>query len=218
MHDKSSKQQSALAAACALAFGVFSAVAGAQAVQSDEKSLLMDSQGRPVMSGHGLCWHSAFGPAPAWNAACHDPLPAPRAAAVSPAAAPALTESARFDADVLFDSGKSDLRPAGREGLDAFIGKIAGLEGESIIAVGHADRMGSTASNQALSEARVATVKAYLVANGVAAERVQTSGAGETRPATFEGDCKEANNAANVACMQADRVVTIEVSSSRIAR
>jgi outer membrane protein OmpA-like peptidoglycan-associated protein len=142
MQNKFSKQHAALTLACALAFGVFSSAAGAQAMDINEKSLLMDSQGQPVRSGDGKCIHSAFGPPPAWNAACHDALPAaPAAMARDPlpvAAAPVVpvepeapvvvaTESVTFEADVLFDLGKSELLPEGRDKLDAFVGKLQGL-------------------------------------------------------------------------------------------
>jgi OOP family OmpA-OmpF porin len=89
---------------------------------------------------------------------------------------------------------------------------------QSVMAIGYADRMGSDTSNQILSEQRVANVKSYLVSRGVAANRVQTSAWGETRPSTFAAECKDANNATNVACMQADRHVFIEISGSRIAK
>jgi OmpA-OmpF porin, OOP family len=127
-------------------------------------------------------------------------------------------EKVVFDANVLFDSNKSALRPAGRATLDEFVGRIHGLESRSIVAIGYADRMGSHDSNQALSERRVDAVKAYLVGKGIKAERVQTSGRGETRPTTFAGKCKDANTAKNVACMQPDRHVFIEVSGTRIAK
>jgi OOP family OmpA-OmpF porin len=237
MRNRFSKQQAALTIACALAFGVFPSAASAQAMDINEKSLLMDSQGQPVRSADGKCVHSAFGPQPAWNAACHDPLPvAPLAQYVAPAAAPAavapdpvpapvaaapvvvVTENVTFDADVLFGSGKSDLRPAGRESLDAFIGKFQGLESQSIVAIGHADRMGSEASNQELSESRVDTVKSYLVSQGMSTDSIQTSAVGETQPTTATADCKEAKNQANIACLQADRRVMIEISGSRTAQ
>lgn len=239
MKNRFSKRQAAVTLACALAFGAFPLAAGAQAMDINEKSLLMDSQGQPVRSGDGKCVHSAFGPAPAWNAACHDPLPvAPTSQYVAPAAAPAavapapdpapvaaapvapvvMTENVTFDADVLFDSGKSELRPAGRESLDAFIGKYADLESKSIVAIGHADRMGSEESNQALSEERVSTVKSYLVSKGMSADRIQTSAMGETQPSAETVDCKDANNKANIACLQPDRRVMIEISGSRTAR
>lgn len=233
MQNTFSKQHAALAIACTLAFGLFSAAANAQAMNPDEKALVVDSRSGPVKSGDGSCVHSGFGPAPAWNAACHDPLPVPVAQAVAPAPAPVaaaaavvevlpepavVTENVKFDADVMFDSGRAELRPASRDALDAFIGKLQGLDSQPVIAVGHADRMGSETANQTLSEARVSTVKSYLVSKGLAADQIQTSAVGETQPSAATGDCKDARNAANIACLQADRHVVIEVSGSRILK
>jgi len=232
MRTTSTQKQAALAVACALAFSVFSATAFAQVIENSDKTLLLDSRGGPVTSNN-LCWHTPYGPAPMWIAGCHADVPAPVAAYVAPAAEPVampapvvvaaaaplpVYEKVAFDANVLFDSDKSALRPAGRDELDEFIRKIHGLDSQSILAIGYADRMCSHASNQSLSEDRVKTVKAYLVSKGVAEHRVDTSGRGETRPTTYLEECKDANNAKNVACMQPDRHVFIEVSGTRLVK
>jgi OOP family OmpA-OmpF porin len=230
-------KKQALAVACTVALGVFSTTLNAQARDINEKALLVDSRGAPVMSGAGLCWHTGFGPAPSWTSGCHAPVPAPVALYVAPAAQPVAAPAPRpapvvvaaaaplpvyekvsFDANVLFDSDKSALRPAGRDKLDRFVSDIRGLEARSVLAVGYADRMGTGSSNQILSEDRVKTVKAYLVSKGVAADRIQTSARGETQPTTDLADCKDANTPTNVACMQPDRHVFIEISGSRIVK
>lgn len=231
-------KQAALAVVCALAFSIFSSTSNAQSRDDNEKALLLDTRGAAVLSGTGLCWHTAYGPAPAWTSGCHAEVPAPVAQYVAPAAQPVaepvaapaprpapvaaaplpVYEKVAFDANVLFDSNKSELRSAGRATLDAFIEKIGGLESHSVMAIGYADRMGPGGSNQLLSEQRVNIVKAYLVSKGVAADRVQTRAWGETRPSTLASECKDANNAKNVACMQADRHVFIEISGSRIVK
>lgn len=221
-------KQTTLALACALALGVFSASLYAQDRNPNETALLLDTRGAPVMNATELCWHTAYGPPPAWTAGCHPqakvlaqyvaPVAAPVAVPVAAAAPLPIYEKAAFDASVLFDSDKSALRPAGRDTLDAFLRDIRGLDSQSIVAVGYADRMGSDAANQVLSEERVDAVKTYLVDRGVAADRVQTRAVGETRPGTPAGDCKSADKASNVACMQADRRVLIEVSGMRLAK
>jgi OOP family OmpA-OmpF porin len=216
-------KQSVLAIGCAVALGAFSAV---NAQDINENGLVKDSSGGQVMSGFGLCVHSGFGPAPAWTAGCHPPVATPVAqyvgkpipAPVTVAAPLAVYERVAFDANVLFDSNKSNLRPAGRDSLDSFVGKIRGLEAQSVMAIGYADRMGSDASNQILSQERVDTVKAYLVSQGVAANRIDTSARGEREPTTWATQCKDANNAKNVACMQPDRHVFIEISGSRLVK
>jgi OOP family OmpA-OmpF porin len=233
MKNAFTRKEVALALACALALGILSETAIAQARDINEHALLLDSRGAPVMSGFGLCVHTGFGPAPQWTRGCHAEAPAPVAqyvATVTPAAprpqpvvvaaaAPVpIYEKVAVDANVLFDSDKSALRPAGLDTLDEFVARMHGLDSQSIVAIGYADRMGSHDSNQVLSQQRVDAVKAYLVGKGIKAERVQTSAMGETKPNTSAGKCKDANNATNVACMQPDRHVFIQVSGTRIAK
>jgi OOP family OmpA-OmpF porin len=230
MRNSFTRKHTALAVACALALGVLSATANAQLLdisKNDRNALLVDSRGAAVMNGFGECWHLGYGPAPSWTAGCGGVAPVAVAQYVAPAPAPApvvkaavaplpVYERVAFDANVLFDSDKFALRPAGRDTLDQFVGKLRGLDSQSIIAIGYADRMGTHADNQVLSQNRVDAVKAYLVSKGIASNRVQTSAKGETQPTTSAGDCKDANNPTNVACMQPDRHVSIEISGNRI--
>jgi OOP family OmpA-OmpF porin len=233
MRSTFTKIPATLAIACAVALGVFTATANAQVRDINETALLLDTRGAPVMSPDGLCWHTGYGPAPLWTPGCHAERPAAVAQYVAPVAAPAPTpapvvlaaaaplpvyEKVAFDANVLFDSNKSVLRPADRDMLDAFVSKMSGLESQSVMAIGYADRMGTDASNQILSEKRAGAVKSYLVSKGVPADRVKTSAWGETRPSTAAAECKDANNAKNVACMQPDRHVSIEISGTRLAK
>ena len=44
------------------------------------------------------------------------------------------------------------------------------------------------------------------------------SGREETRPTTLASECADANNAKNVACLQPDRHVFIEISGTRLAQ
>jgi len=227
MRTEFSMKQLGLAAACALALGVLSGTAAAQ--QPDEKTIVTDTSGSPVKSSSGECVHSAFGPRPLWTWGCHPYVP--MALYVAPASTPAATppvvmaaaplavyEKVVFDANILFDSDQAVLRPSGQAKLDQFVDKIHGLDTQSIVAVGYADRMGTDVSNQTLSRARVDTVRTYLVTKGVAWDRVQTSAKGESQPTTYAGECKDANNAKNVACMQPDRHVFIEVSGTRLVK
>ena len=69
------RKQTRLAIACALALGT--TIAGAQ-VSRDEKPLVTDARGAPVMSGFGLCVRSSFGPAPQWTSGCQCPRAAVR--------------------------------------------------------------------------------------------------------------------------------------------
>ena len=229
MRNASVMKQTRLAFACAIALGAFSSAAIAQ--PSLENGVVTDLSGTPAMNSAGECWHSGSSPVPQSTRGCRPEaraqVPAPVAQAAAPAAtaavapvaaAPVAWEHVAFDANVMFESGQSALRQSGRDTLDRFVDQLPGLDTQNIFAIGYADRMGTDAANQALSEQRVDAVRAYLVAKGIAPERLQTSAKGETRPTTYANECEDANNEKNVACMQPDRHVFIEVSGSRIAK
>jgi OOP family OmpA-OmpF porin len=84
-----------------------------------------------------------------------------------------------------------------------------------IRAVGHADRLGSEAYNQILSEDRAEAVKAYLVGKGIEPDRVRTEGRGATQPATKPGECAGGRSEKLIACLQPDRRVGIETAGTR---
>lgn len=86
-------------------------------------------------------------------------------------------------AGALFDTNKAELKPAGRMQLDELVNKLKSVSAiEQIDVVGHTDSRGSEKYNQALSERRADAVKAYLVEQGVAANKITSSGRGETDP------------------------------------
>ncbi|MDP1909408.1 MAG: OmpA family protein, partial [Hyphomicrobium sp.] len=104
------------------------------------------------------------------------------------------------------------------DALDSFVGKLKDISPETVMTIGHADRIGTDGYNQRLSEQRVGTVKAYMVSKGVEANRIYTEGKGETQPVTKAGDCAGPKSAKIIACLQPDRRVEIEVIGTRIAR
>jgi OOP family OmpA-OmpF porin len=153
------------------------------------------------------------------------PAPAPAPAPtqeVKPAPKPApkpVAEKVTFAADVLFDFDKSVIKPEGKSKLDDLSAKIKGVNLEVVIAIGHADRVGTEPYNQRLSVRRAEAVKAYLVSKAVEPNRVYTEGKGEKQPVT--GDkCRKmgAENGRNkklVDCLAPDRRVEIEVIGTR---
>ena len=142
--------------------------------------------------------------APAPVATPAAPAPAPTPAPVVPVA-PA-TEKVSFAADAFFDFDKATLKPEGKAKLDDLTDKVKGITLEVIIAVGHADSVGSDAYNQKLSEKRAQAVKDYLTSKGTDASRVYVEGKGEKQPVA---DNKTADGRAK------NRRVEIEVVGTR---
>ena len=105
-----------------------------------------------------------------------------------------MAEKVTFAADVLFDFDKAVIKPEGKSKLDDISNKTKGVNLEVVIAIGHADSVGSDAYNQRLSVRRAESVKAYLVSKGLEANRVYTEGKGEKQPVadnkTAEGRAK----------------------------
>jgi OOP family OmpA-OmpF porin len=134
--------------------------------------------------------------------------------ALSSAAAPAI-EKVVLDADALFDFDKAELSPAGRAALDDFVVKLGTITPGMIRLVGHADRQGSNAYNQILSEDRAEEVKDYLVGKGIDPNRVRAEGKGASQPVTKAGACDGGTSAKVIACRQPDRRVVIEVAGTR---
>jgi OOP family OmpA-OmpF porin len=145
-----------------------------------------------------------------------EPAPKSRAVAAAPAAAPKpAAQKVTLAADALFDFNKADLRAEGKAKLDKLAGDIKGIKLEVIIAVGHADRFGTDAYNQKLSEKRAESVKAYLVSKGIEPNRVYTEGKGEKQPITKADQCKGPKSKKVIDCLQPDRRVEIEVIGTK---
>lgn len=84
--------------------------------------------------------------------------------------------------DVLFDTGKSTLRPGAREKLAKVSGVILGHPGLRLEVEGHTDSVGGDAYNQRLSEQRAAAVRDFLVHENISAASITTKGFGKTQP------------------------------------
>ena len=159
-------------------------------------------------------------PAPAPEPKPAPPPPAPTPAPEAPKPKPKpVAEKVTFASDVLFDFDKAVVKPEGKSKLDDLTNKIKGINLEVIIAIGHADTIGSAAYNQRLSLRRAEAIKAYLISRGIEANRVYTEGKGEAQPVTA-GKCKNMgrehrSNQKLVACLQPDRRTEIEVIGTR---
>ena len=85
-------------------------------------------------------------------------------------------------ADVLFDTGKYDLRPEARERLARLSGIVLAHPGLNLEVEGHTDSTGGDELNQKLSEQRAGTTREYLVQQGLANGSITAKGYGKTMP------------------------------------
>jgi len=84
--------------------------------------------------------------------------------------------------DVLFDFGRSELKPGAKEKLAKISGILISHPGLTLEVDGHTDSVGSDEVNMKLSEQRADTVRAYLVSQGVAPDTITAHGFGKEQP------------------------------------
>lgn len=82
-----------------------------------------------------------------------------------------------------FDTAKSDIRAADREELSMLGAAMTQYPNSRIQIVGYADARGNASANETLGKERAESVKATLVADGIAADRIDIASGGETNPA-----------------------------------
>lgn len=147
---------------------------------------------------------------------------APPATGPAANAAPAASAKAKhvpvrisLSADESFDSNKAELKPAAKYKLSAFAKEMSSVAYAQLIIVGHADRTGPKNINQPLSERRAKTVHNYLVSEGVAANKITSSGVGSNQPITKERDCAKLKGKKLQVCLAPDRRVEITVTDIR---
>jgi outer membrane protein OmpA-like peptidoglycan-associated protein len=84
--------------------------------------------------------------------------------------------------DVLFDYDRATLKPGAREKLARVAGVLLTYPGLELEVEGHTDSMGTDEYNQGLSERRAASVRDYLVSQGIPQATIEAMGFGESRP------------------------------------
>jgi outer membrane protein OmpA-like peptidoglycan-associated protein len=109
--------------------------------------------------------------------------------------------------DVLFDTAQYSLRPGAREKLAKVAGIIMSHPGLKIEVEGHTDSVGGDDYNMRLSDNRAASVRSYLVQQGIISDNITAKGFGKTMPV--------ADNA-NAAGRQMNRRVELVVSGTII--
>ena len=88
---------------------------------------------------------------------------------------------------ILFDTGKSDLKPESASAVAEIAKLLKADQGLKVYVVGHTDTVGSLDANLALSKARAEAVVQALVKDGVAAARLKSFGNGPFAPVASNG-------------------------------
>jgi outer membrane protein OmpA-like peptidoglycan-associated protein len=93
--------------------------------------------------------------------------------------------------DVLFETGKADLRPGALQNLYPLVTFLQKYPERRVLIEGHTDNVGADAYNLDLSQRRADAVRDFLLQNGVKAAQLATRGYGKASPvasnATAEG-------------------------------
>lgn len=86
--------------------------------------------------------------------------------------------------DVLFESGKSNMRSQGMKNIDDLASFLMEYPERNIMIEGFTDSIGTSAFNMELSRNRANSVKSELIKRNISASRIQTIGYGENYPVT----------------------------------
>lgn len=117
-------------------------------------------------------------PAPMPAVAAPAPAPAPAAAPAAPAPAPRVPETYI----IFFPFDSAQITPVAGQVLDRAIADFRATGSTNVRIEGNADRSGSQAYNQRLSQRRADAAAAYMREKGIGAGAIQTAAFGEDRP------------------------------------
>jgi outer membrane protein OmpA-like peptidoglycan-associated protein len=84
--------------------------------------------------------------------------------------------------DVLFESGRAELKPGATSNLGQLVAFLAKYPSRTVAIEGHTDSVGGEDYNLGLSQRRADSVRSHLVSRGVDAARITATGAGESAP------------------------------------
>jgi outer membrane protein OmpA-like peptidoglycan-associated protein len=88
----------------------------------------------------------------------------------------------KFNSAILFDTGKSKLKPASTKDLTEFAKVLREYRDTDLVIEGHTDNKGKKATNKKLSLARATSVIALLGSQGVVRSRMTAQGYADDRP------------------------------------
>ena len=84
--------------------------------------------------------------------------------------------------NIYFNFNRADVKPAMQLQLTKIAQALAAVPGQNLLIEGHTDSIGSNEYNLSLSESRAQSVQKILLDGGIAAERMEIKGYGESKP------------------------------------
>jgi outer membrane protein OmpA-like peptidoglycan-associated protein len=125
------------------------------------------------------------------------PAAAPPAAIVAPLAPGPRSAANVLLSPIYFAAGTSEIRPNDARILDAHAAWLRGNRTQRLLIEGHTDSAGDSAFSRQVGAQRAESVKAYLVARGVPANRITASaGDGVLTCGERTATCRAANRRA----------------------
>jgi len=142
---------------------------------------------------------TATGPGGSATASTHVTVSVAAAAAPAPAGPTVEEMFTREVQDAFFNYDKADIRSDAQQALAKTADFLRSYPQVAIVIEGHADERGTTEYNVALGDRRDESARDFLVAKGIAADRIQTISYGKERPFCTEGteSCYQQNRRAH---------------------
>jgi outer membrane protein OmpA-like peptidoglycan-associated protein len=116
--------------------------------------------------------------------------------------------------DVLFDTGKSDLRSEAREALAKLSGIVLNYPSLRLGIEGHTDSTGSANLNQTLSENRAGAVRDYLIGQGIDTKSLAAQGFGMGNPVADNGTAQGRQKNRRVEIIVSGEVIGTQIGGS----
>jgi outer membrane protein OmpA-like peptidoglycan-associated protein len=117
--------------------------------------------------------------------------------------------------DVLFETGRYELRPPAREKLARFAGIVLAHPDLAIQVEGFTDSTGTDEINERLSRQRASEVGEYLISQGVTSDRVSTRGYGASYPVASNDTRDGRQQNRRVELVVSGEVIGTPISESR---
>ena len=96
--------------------------------------------------------------------------------------------------NIFYDFAKWDLRPESMVSLDNLVETLNDNPNITIELMSHTDSRGTPADNLELSQKRAQSVVDYLILKGIASDRLQAKGYGESQPKVVDDKVKSQNS------------------------